>query len=406
MGCRSTVDSLGFDTTGGTGLKPVKGPTSYPNAFGDVLGKSDAEIQSKIDAAFMQLFHGGTDQTIYYPVGTDEAYIEDVLHGDIRTEGLGYGMFITVQLDKQDEFDRIWRFTKANFLISSGARGGYFYARCDLTNMGDLGPCDGADPFGMEQFVTSLIFAKDRWGTSTGTGDGVVDYGADAAALLSMMRHKEDLNGGVVDDVTNVFDPEQHLPVDQPTLSSAGIARPSVAMPAYYDIWAQATSDPFWSTTAAASRVYWEKSAHPMTGLLPLRSKFDGSGINGADILNPEGFRTHLNIALDRIWSPEPSSGAWESGECDRLLQFFTKKGIKTYGSSYSIDGTMVLNTKPDDSLVAVNGALGVSATVPAREDFIQAVWDMPVPTGTVRYYTGVLQLVSMLILSGQARIY
>jgi len=32
-----------------------------------------------------------------------------VKHNDVRSEGMSYGMIIAVLLDKQEEFDRLWK---------------------------------------------------------------------------------------------------------------------------------------------------------------------------------------------------------------------------------------------------------------------------------------------------------
>src|SRR5690349_15626699 len=91
--CGSTVDSVGYNGVGGIQLRHVQGPATYPNAF-KLLGKADADVAAKIDAAFNQLFHGdpGT-QAIYFPVGTTQANIQDIYHNsEIRTEGIGLAM--------------------------------------------------------------------------------------------------------------------------------------------------------------------------------------------------------------------------------------------------------------------------------------------------------------------------
>ena len=119
--CSSTLDSLGKDpqavTTTDSGvpapLSPLTGPTSYNDAFRDLIGKSDTDIAAKLAAAFAQLFHGDmSTQAIYFTVGTDQADIQDLFHGDIRTEGIGVAMIVAVELDKQDEFDRLWNYAK------------------------------------------------------------------------------------------------------------------------------------------------------------------------------------------------------------------------------------------------------------------------------------------------------
>src|SRR5215210_6638077 len=85
----------------------------YRNVFKEYLGKSDAEVQARIDAAWYQLFYGNDDsERVYYPVGGDMAYMEDIGNGDVRSEGMSYGMIIAVQFDKKQEFDRLWKWTK------------------------------------------------------------------------------------------------------------------------------------------------------------------------------------------------------------------------------------------------------------------------------------------------------
>ena len=113
--CKTTLHSIGcgengYTVNGGTALGPLHAPGLYPDAFRDVLGKSDADITAKIATTFNQLFHGDpSSEAIYFTTGTDQAYILDVLHGDVRSEGIGLGMMIAVELGKRDEFDRLLR---------------------------------------------------------------------------------------------------------------------------------------------------------------------------------------------------------------------------------------------------------------------------------------------------------
>jgi oligosaccharide reducing-end xylanase len=44
---------------------------------------------------------------VYYTVGEDMAYVEDIGNADVRTKGMSYGMMIAVQLDKKKEFNRL-----------------------------------------------------------------------------------------------------------------------------------------------------------------------------------------------------------------------------------------------------------------------------------------------------------
>ena len=40
------------------------------------------------------------------------AYIEDTGNHDARTEGMSYGMMMCVQMDRKEEFDRLWKWAK------------------------------------------------------------------------------------------------------------------------------------------------------------------------------------------------------------------------------------------------------------------------------------------------------
>src|SRR4029078_2616223 len=89
-------------------------------------GKSAAAIQAKLDAAWQQLFYGDDDtQRVYYPIDADMAYILDIGNGDVRSEGLSYGMMIAVQFNKQAEFNRLWKWAKTYMYHGDGPHKGY-----------------------------------------------------------------------------------------------------------------------------------------------------------------------------------------------------------------------------------------------------------------------------------------
>jgi oligosaccharide reducing-end xylanase len=403
-GCTSTTDSLGFDekeqaTEGGvpppTGLRQLA-PRTYPNPFRDVLGKTEAEIEMKIRGVFDQLFHGDPgNEAVYFAMGTDEARIEDIFHQDVRTEGQGYGMMIALQLDARDEFDRLWRRAK-NALRASGANAGYYNSNCDPPEGLSSMPC--IDPFGMEQFAMSLVFAHGRW-----KSDGSIDYESDVLELLDVMQNKEEQAGGVVEGVTNVFDAETGLVSHVPNVSASTFTRPSIEIPAYYALWAEATGNAFWTRAADAGRTLVEDASHPMTGLMPLRAYMDGQPVTGAgfDAFRHEAYRTEINIALDEIWH---GTDPWSVVEADRLLAFFVSQG-SDYGKAYTLEGT-VLDPMPELALIATNGAVAAISTRGDRAQFIQAVWDMPNPVGSVRYYSGMMHLLSLLVLGGRFQVF
>jgi oligosaccharide reducing-end xylanase len=322
----------------------------------------------------MQLFHGDpTTQAIYVEVGTDQAYIEDVLHNDeVRTEGMGLGMLVAVELNKSDEFNRLWTYSKALLEQHGGSDQGYFTSYCDAPD-GSAAAC--LDPFGFEQFVM---------------------------AVLHTMRYKQDDNGGIVDGVTDMFDPTTTLVFDLPNISAAGETRPAVEMPGYYGLWAQATGDSFWTGAASAGRTFWQAAANATTGLEPARAEFNGTPLANWNTFVPEGYRAQINVAIDQIWSGGATGNVTES---NRLLSFFSGQGINSYGTSYTLDGS-VINGAREPSLLIANGISAIASTNSDRASYVSAVWGMDPPVGISRYYAGILDLVGLLMLGGQFQVY
>ena len=106
---------LKYDLNLGNPVLPAQGSYytgEYRNLFKEA-GYSEAGIQQRIDDLWATYFEGDNDtERLYYPVGNDMAYILDVNNNDVRTEGMSYGMMICVQLDRQEEFNKLWKWAK------------------------------------------------------------------------------------------------------------------------------------------------------------------------------------------------------------------------------------------------------------------------------------------------------
>ena len=132
----------------------------YRNLFLE-SGKSEKEIEDRIQEIWDTFFYGPEDERIYHPVGEDMGYLEDTGNHDARTEGMSYGMMICVQLDRKEEFDRIWKWAYTYMWQKSGENEGYFAWSCALDGKKNA---EGAAPDGEEFFAMALFFASHRWG--------------------------------------------------------------------------------------------------------------------------------------------------------------------------------------------------------------------------------------------------
>lgn len=383
----------------------------YPNLFGEHLGVSEKAIDAKLDRYWRSLFAGGPDETLYFEGPANDsgatAYVVDINNEDVRSEGMSYAMMIAVQTDRKREFDALWNWAYTHMLYKEGPRKGYFRWQCTRTGCPrDAGPASD----GEEYFATALFFAAHRW---EGGGSGVHDYAAQANAILDTMLHKEEMNGGVVQGVTNMFDRKAKQVVFVPIGRFAGFSDPSYHLPAFYELWAlwaqgwqgrQAEDRAFWKEAAAESRRMFARSSHPVTALMPDYANFDGTPVhvNGHGDFRFDAFRTAVNWAVDwSWWRADPAAVA----RTDRLQGFFESQGMERYANQYKIDGTP-LSTERSSGLIASNGAASLAASHPRAKAFVAALWALEPPKGRYRYYNGLLEFMAMLHASGRFRVW
>jgi oligosaccharide reducing-end xylanase len=370
----------------------------YRNLFAEYLGKSDAEVKAKLDAAWNQLFYGSDDfERVYYPVGQDMAYIEDIGNRDVRTEGMSYGMMIAVQLNKQEEFNRLWKWAMTYMYQADGPYQGYFAWHCTPEGKKlDSNPASD----GEEWFVTALFFASARWGN----GEGFFDYQAQAQEILNTMLHKEDQES---DLATNMFNAENKQVVFVPKIGrDSSFTDPSYQLPAYYELWSRSAvqDNEFWAQAAQTSREYFQKAANPRTGLMPDYANFDGTpyGTDDHADFRFDAWRTLSNVAVDGAWfAVDP----WQVEQSNRILDFLTSQDIGSYANQYTLDGK-ALSADHSTGLVSMAAVAALAADPEKGKPFVQALWETEIPSGRWRYYDGMLYMLGLLHASGNFRIY
>lgn len=373
----------------------------YPNLFTELLKKKPEEVDERIEKAWNQLFHGDNEtQRVYYPVEPDIAYIEDIWHNDVRSEGMSYGMMVAVQLDKQEEFNRLWKWAKIHMQHQTEARKNYF--AWQLKTTGAVIDSNSASD-GEEWFVTALYFAATRWGN----GEGIFNYQAEAQAILDAMLNKVE-DSDDTHTYTNMFNKTEKQVVFVPVGNADGFTDPSYHLPHYYELWARRADkeNQFWRDVTWVSRQFLQNTVHPETGLAPDYAHFDGRPIDpwggGNHNFQYDAWRVAMNIGVDYAWF---ASDKWAVEQCNRLLDFFHAQGMDSYVNRYTLEGKPISNDR-SAGLMAMNAVAALAATTPKRIGFVQALWDLPIPDGPGRYYDGMLYMLAMLQVSGNFRIY
>ena len=366
----------------------------YRNLFKE-LGYSDAEIDKKVESAWQKFFYGTDEERIYYPVGEDMAYIYTADTDDVRSEGMSYGMMICVQMDKQEEFDRLWKWAKTHMQHKSGEFKGYFAWQMN-TNGTIKDNTPAAD--GEEYFATSLLFASARWGN----GEGIYNYNKEAQEILTTMLHQADDGQGV-----NMFDKTHKMPVFCPIGNAATYSDPSYHLPAFYEVWAiKAEQDnDFWREAAEASRQHFKDATNEKTGLGPDYSEYSGTAKhegNHADF-RFDAWRIAANIACDYAWWAQDS---WATTHANRIQSFFYDQGVDSYGNQWSLDGKNLNSPDHSPGLVAMNATASLASSDKKSWSFLEDLWNISPTTGKYRYYDGCLYMMGLLHCSGKFRAY
>src|SRR5580698_1687041 len=392
----------------------------YRNLFAEA-GHSKSEIRKKVDSAFQQLFHGdAASQAVYCAAGSNSngplAYITDVKHNDVRTEGLSYGMMIAVQMNRKEEFDALWNWSKTYLYHDSPTHPSFGFFSWQARTNGET-MSEFVAPDGESYYTMALYFAANHWGS----GNGIYNYKQQADDLLSNLRHRVPITGKIsmLRRNTNVtqtvasgplFSEEHKMLLFSPSTERPQFTDPSYHLPAFYELWARCGPPgdrEFWQEAARASRDFFPRAANPVTGLAPDYANFDGTPVTngwnrGAANFRFDAFRTAGNWSVDWSWW---GKDARERELSDRLQAFFESKGMDTYGCQFTLDGKQ-LDDRHAQGLVAVNADASLAATNPRAKDFVQALWNTPTPAGLERYYEGLLYMMALLHCSGEFKIW
>lgn len=388
----------------------------YRNLFVE-LGRTPPEVDAKVEAAYQSLFHGDPAQAaVMFPGGSNDhgplAYIKDIGHDDVRSEGMSYGMMVAVQLDRKQDFDALWNWARSHMYHAAATHPAHRYFAWQVRPDGkaiDEMPA----PDGEEYFATALHFAAHRWGE----GEGIYAYRREANSLLDAMKNRGAIEGLVngTRKTTGValFNPEHRMvrfTPDRDNFAKNGDhTDPSYHLPAFYELWAlwgPEADRAFWKEAAQVSRDFFVKAAHPLTALTPDYANFDGTP--KAASWDPQtvdfrydAWRTAMNWSMDAAWwAKDPR----QTELSDRLLAFFITQGVD-YPNTYTLDGKPT-GKDPSLGLVATNAVAALAATHPRAWRFVERLWERTPPTGQWRYYDGMLYMLAMLNVSGKFRVY
>jgi len=380
---------------------------SYRNLFLEA-GYTPSEIDKKVEKAYTDLFEG--QNRIYFEVGDSMGYVSDIKNHDARTEGLSYGMMVAVQLDKKEVFDRIWRWSKRYLQHQDGPREGYFAWSFNPVTM--KRNSEGSASDGELYYITSLLFASNRWGNNYG-----INYYGEARRILDAMWKKD----GTA-NIYNLFNVEHKQISFVPEGDNYNWTDPSYHLPAFLEIWAEYAKDgheQFYRDCADTSRVFLHRACNPLTGLNADYTEFSGEAHSTRWMpaaFRYDSWRVPMNIAMDYGWFGKDK--LWQEGYAERIQSFFKSKGIDTFEDQFNLDGSrpdFILKAGENPKLRHSLGLVATAATATLmnkndkKMEFVHALWNAklePYKDGYFDpYYDGLLYLFGLMHLSGKYQI-
>jgi len=355
-GGQSGITSSATTTVPGSGCTA---PSQYANLFVSLLGQTQASSDTKITAAWNQLYSPSNANTVFYTgPGSGEAYVKDIADNDVRSEGMGYGLMTALQLNHQTEFDEMWAFVR-HYMWPSGNT-----IHWQVNTNGSVKGSGGA-PDGDEWMAAALVYAHYRWGDTSGK----YNYGSEAQKALDLVR-------------TGDFSSQYHLVRYYAGTDSNGTDA-SYMLPVFYQSLAcfDTANASFWNTALSTTRS-WLKTAAGSTGNIGDQSSFAGQTTNsGGD----DKLRTIANFMADyNLYNGDPFE--------------------PTYASEYA--SYITSHNQNSGAMTSCNGLLGFGLPASSGTAWVQKLWDLAIPSGQWRYYDGTLYLNALLYVSGAFKVW
>jgi len=230
---------------------------------------------------------------------------------DTVSEGIGYGMMISVYMNDQPTFDSLWRYEQ-KWLDSVGLMNWHIGATGGVVGMGSATDGD-------EDMAWALVMADRQWGGRGTLGDTYLNLAKNLIGKIWQYDVDHGRNemlkpgDGWMEDKTN----------------------PSYFAPAYYRVFAAVTGDNNWLKVVESSYSILAQSlthGNADNGLVP-----DWCTSNGSPQGNYtyDACRTPFRMALDACFNGEPRAKTYLA----KTTQFFSGIGVRNITDGYALTG-------------------------------------------------------------------
>ncbi|HEY6728070.1 MAG TPA: glycosyl hydrolase family 8 [Polyangiaceae bacterium] len=278
------------------------------------------------------------------------------------SEGIAYGMLISVYMDDQALFDDLWRYALKYAWTSENGdptllMNWYIHADGNVSGGGDGDPAGhGAATDADEDIAFSLVMADRQWG-----GGGALER--------SYLEYAQELIG----DIWAYEIADERLPKNGSGWGGDNNLNISYFAPAYYRVFAEVSGDSRWVDNVVAY-VYTvidnnlnAENGNEQTGLVPAWSQSNGTPASHTSSLpfhyQYDSCRTPFRVGQDACWHGDERARAYVA----KTSSFFSGIGAPNIVDGYELNGT----PRPEfpDSFGGLSGAFIGPAAVGAMHD-------------------------------------
>jgi endo-1,4-beta-D-glucanase Y len=290
---------------------------------------------------------------------------------DTVSEGIAYGMLMSVVMADKSTFDGLWGFAKTK-------RNGSGLMSWHLDSSGNvMSGAGGAASDADEDMAFALLLADKQWG----------GYASDATTQIAAILNKEVSS-------SNVF-----LPDDSGNQNTD--INPSYLSPAYYKAFQTASGQTRWGTVADQSYTMLNKCANATTGLVPdWCVQSSGAPSSRGTTYSYDAARTPFRVALDACWNGDSRATALLM----KMGTFFN--GQTNVVDGYNLDGTPASGMRypGQAAFVGPAGAAGMPANLAQLIRNSYASVTAVTKTGTssaYNYYNGSWGVLTAMLMTG-----
>jgi endo-1,4-beta-D-glucanase Y len=292
--------------------------------------------------------------------------------GSTVSEGVGYGMLLTVYFADRTEFDGLWKFVQKNLNVN-GLMGWKVTCAGFDQSAGGAGSATDGDI----DIALSLVAAVDQWGETY--RQSALDY------LKAIKTH----------DYTMCSATGRVMATDGDWDKGCRASNSSYWAPAYDRVFDEFTHDAFWGQAANDAIALWISNRNVTTGLVANAVNQDGTTTDGQNYVDYNGCRVPWRAVLDYLWYG--TAGAKDV--TDKITDWVDPRGPGNLFDGYNTDGTFRAGSHWNGS-DCFNGGYATAA-MSKSQDRVDRFTKYFMSLTVDNYYETTLRALYALMLSG-----